>query len=146
MFFYSTTPAGRRKISSPATTQPRKNCCDSAHKKPLYLELPVSSNGPFVYNRLSELFLSSIKEYLFPLFSGFARDLQISRIAILCCLKETLLAGKIPGYLSKVDTCKIISFQVHLPKSTIFQTDTGAPSKPYYSRLAHENVQLQAAP
>ena len=38
-----------------AAAQPMRDCHDSASEKPLYFELPVSSNGLFVYNSPSQL-------------------------------------------------------------------------------------------
>lgn len=47
----------------PATTQPMKNCYNSANEQPLYFKSPVSSNRLFVYNSPLEILLSSIKEH-----------------------------------------------------------------------------------
>lgn len=61
-----------RYFSCLATTQPMKDCYNSSNEKPLYFELPVSSNGLFVYKSPSELPLSSIKACYSTLYTGFA--------------------------------------------------------------------------
>lgn len=66
MFFYSTTPAGRRRIfSSPSNHSANERPLQfrQFRQKPLYFKSPVSSNGLFVYNSPPEILFSSIKEH-----------------------------------------------------------------------------------
>lgn len=53
-----------------AAVQPMRGCCNSANEKTQYFELPVSSNGLFVYNSPSQLSLLLYKRVPSPLFNG----------------------------------------------------------------------------
>ena len=75
-----------RPLNSPANDSE-----NSANEKPLYFQLPVYSDGPFVYFYYSlqnlNFPLSSIKEHSFSSFVGLASGFPLaclSRIAILC--------------------------------------------------------------
>ena len=62
---YLSSPAGKDTILlwpsegrvSPcqATARPMRDCHDAVNENPLYLELSISSNGPFIYNSPSQL-------------------------------------------------------------------------------------------
>ena len=61
---------------------------NSANEKPLYFDLPVYSNGLFVYNSPPNFSLSSAKEHSSLLCSGLVYGFSLpclSWIAVLCC-------------------------------------------------------------
>lgn len=77
----------RRFFSPPTTTQLTTDSPSSAHENPLLYELPVYSNGPFVYNSPHNFLLSSTKKCSAPLFWGLVYGFPVAgltHIADLC--------------------------------------------------------------
>ena len=71
-----------------ATAQSTKDHHNSANEKPLYFKLPVSSNGPFVHNSLSQFPILLYKRVFSPLLYPYLHVIHHSHtswIAILHC-------------------------------------------------------------
>lgn len=64
-------PSGRKEECF--FTQPKRDCHNSVNEKPLHFELPVSSNGLFVHNSLTQLSLLLYKRK----FSFVSQDLPM---------------------------------------------------------------------
>ena len=87
---FSSTLAGRRKIfCSPS------NSLAPVNEKPLHFNLPVSSNGFFLYNSSSQLPLSSLWNVFSPLFQTclWICVASKSQILVLCFLTQPILGS-----------------------------------------------------
>lgn len=107
---YYTARARKVYLLLLATAQPMSDSHNSANEKPLYFQLPVYSNGLFVYNSVINSTPSSTKGHSSPLFCGLA-SLRSAGLLVLGCnslllLTKPILADKITGGFSlKVTDC-----------------------------------------